>query len=289
LITGINSYIGSSLKKWLEVSEDSVEISEISLKNTTLHKLDLSEFDVVFHVAGIAHSNAKKQNLKQDDRYYEVNTLLTINLAKLAKKSGVKQFVFMSSMIVYGAPYPLKIVKPIDKFTKPAPFNAYGNSKLQAELGLKELESDVFNIAIIRSPMVYGQNSKGNYPLLAKFAKKSPIFPNIDNKKSVIHIDNLCEFIRLIIKNDDTGIFHPQNKEVVSTSMIVETIANYHDSKIILTRIFNPILHLVTNVNLIKKVFGNYYYDAEISVYKDDYQCLNFHDSIAETEKSTSK
>src|SRR5699024_5538582 len=159
----------------------------------------------------------------------------TIEVAKKAKSDGVKQFIFMSSIIVYGTKNEF-----IDKNTEPNPDNFYGESKLQAEQGILPLQDENFSIAIIRPPMIYGKGSKGNYPLLSKLAQITPIFPDYDNQRSMLHIDNLTEFLRIIIDYDDSGIFFPQNEEYVKTSDMVRTISEVHGKKMYQTRLFNP-------------------------------------------------
>src|SRR5690606_3154181 len=105
-------------------------------------------------------------------------------------------------------------------------------SKLEAEHGILPLKDKNFKIAIIRAPMIYGKDSKGNYPKLAKIAKKIPVFPDYENKRSMIHIDNLCEFIRLLVDYVECGIFFPQNDNYVKTSDMVRLIAKVHGNKI---------------------------------------------------------
>jgi len=196
LITGANSYIGTSLEKWLEQYPEKYSVDTIDMKDKRWKEKSFTGYDVVFHVAGIAHISTDP---KMEDLYYKVNRDLAIVTAKKAKKEGVKQFIFMSSIIVYGDSSSDKRI--IDRNTIPKPSNFYGDSKLQAEKGIKPLESDEFKIVILRPPMIYGKDSKGNYPKLAKAAKKLPIFPDIDNQRSMLHIDNLCEFIKLMIDN----------------------------------------------------------------------------------------
>ena len=133
----------------------------------------------------------------------------------------------MSIIIVYGTKNEF-----IDADTKPNPDNFYGESKLQAEEGILPLRDENFNIAIIRPPMIYGKDSKGNYPLLSRLAQITPIFPDYDNQRSMLHIDNLTEFVRLVIDNEDVGIFCPQNKDYVKTSDMVKVISDIHEKKI---------------------------------------------------------
>src|SRR5690554_1264333 len=260
LITGKNSYIGTSLENWLMREPDKYKVDTVDMKDGSWKEKDFSSYDVVFHVAGIAHVSSDP---KMEDLYYKVNRDLTIEAAKKAKAEGVKQFIFMSSIIVYGDSSSSKRV--IDRNTIPTPSNFYGNSKLQAEEGIKGLKSDDFNIVILRPPMIYGKGSKGNYPKLAKVAQKSPVFPDIDNERSMLHIDNLCEFIKLIIDNEESGLFFPQNKEYVKTSEMVRLIAEVYGKKILLTKAFNPILKLMFGIGVVNKVFGNLVYEKSMS------------------------
>jgi UDP-glucose 4-epimerase len=189
----------------------------------------------------------------------------------------------MSSVIIYGDSSCNK--KVITKETIPNPSNFYGNSKLQAEQGIKALNDHKFKVVIIRSPMVYGKGSKGNYPTLSKAAQKLPIFPDIDNERSLIHIDNLCEFIKLMIDNEEDGIYFPQNEEYVKISEMVRLVAKAHGKKILMTKIFNPILKMLCpRIGLISKVFGNLVYEKSLSIYKKNYIIRDFKESIEVSE-----
>lgn len=280
LITGENSYIGISFENWLANYPNTYKVDTISVRGSSWKEKDFSGYDVVFHVAGIAHVSADP---KLEEQYYKVNRDLTIETAKKAKADGVKQFIFMSSIIVYGDSSSDRRV--IDSNTVPKPSNFYGNSKLQAEEGILTLQSDDFKVVVLRPPMIYGKGSKGNYPKLAKVARKLPFFPDIDNQRSMLHIDNLCEFVRLMIDNEECGLFFPQNAEYVKTSEMVRLIAEVHGRKIRLTRIFNPLLRLMgKRMKLINKVFGNLVYDQEMSEYEVDYQIRDLRESIELTE-----
>lgn len=279
LITGKNSYVGNSLQKWLDDYPDGYLIDLISLRDNSWKEKDFSEYDAVLHVAGIAHVSSDP---KMEEMYYKVNRDLTIETAKKAKAEGVKQFIFMSSIIVYGDSS--KDKKVIDKNTAPTPSNFYGNSKLQAEEGIKPLENDNFKVVIVRPPMIYGKNSKGNYPKLAKAAQKLPVFPDYENQRSMLHIDNLCEFLKLMIDNEESGMFFPQNSEYVKTSEMVKLIADVYGRRIRLTKLFNPVLK-IARLEIINKVFGNLVYEKSMSEYKVDYQIRNLRETIELTEK----
>ncbi|WP_424769271.1 NAD-dependent epimerase/dehydratase family protein [Paenibacillus sp. sgz302251] len=285
LITGKNSYVGKSLEKWLGNYFDKYSINTVSLRDDFWKGKDFSGYDVVFHVAGIAHVSSDPQ---MEDLYYRVNRDLTIETAKKAKAEGVKQFIFMSSIIVYGDSTSNKRI--IDKRTVPTPSNFYGNSKLQAEEGIKPLESDIFKVVIVRPPMIYGKGSKGNYSRLATLAKKTIVFPDIDNERSMLHIDNLCEFIKVMIDEEKTGLFFPQNAEYVKTSELVKTISQVHDQNIWMTRLFNPMIKLMFGVGVVNKIFGNLIYEKSMSNYdRVNYQIRSFRESIELTELESGK
>ena len=266
LITGLNSYVGNSFYDYIKNNYNSdYNVYRISLKNTDIAQLDLKAYDVVLHVSGIAHSDYGRITEKRSNLYYEINTDLTCKLAKKAKEDGVTQFIYMSSIIVYGKSAPIGVKKNITKETIPYPSNAYGDSKLKAEEKLKLLHDESFIISIIRSPMVYGNNSKGNYKTLEKIALNMPFFPYVENEKSAIRIDNLCIFIKSIIDNKKSGIFFPQDEKYMNTSEMVKRIANNNNNNILLLNGFVPILKFMSKfIPMINKAFGNMVYDREL-------------------------
>lgn len=217
--------------------------------------------------------------------YYKVNRDLTIETAKKANAEGVKQFIFMSSIIVYGDSSHINHKRVIGKNTVPIPSNFYSKSKLQAEEGIVSLQDDNFNVVVIRSPMIFGKGSKGNYPKLTKMAQKLPIFPDVKNGRSMLHIDNLYEFIRLMIVNEERGMLFPQDREYVGTSELVKLKAEAHGKKIVPTGAFNLALKLMGNfVGQVNKAFGNLVYDKSMSEYKEEYRNYSSTDSIKLTE-----
>ncbi len=285
LITGANSYIGTSFETYMKQWESDYQIDTIDMIDGTWKDVDFSPYETVFHVAGIAHSDSGKISEEKAKLYYSVNTDLTIETATKAKADGVKQFIFMSSAIVYGDSAPIGKQKIITKETPVSPANAYGDSKVQAENGIKPLECETFKVVILRPPMIYGKGSKGNYPTLSKYAKKLPIFLNIENQRSMLYIENLCEFIRLMIINNEQGTFWPQNDQYTKTSEMVRIIAKCANKKIRLTKLFNWCLKLTAPlVGVINKVFGNLSYDMQLSEYKENYRIANFEESIKRTE-----
>ena len=285
LITGANSYIGESVEKWLNDSDNEYEIDTLDMLDPNWKEYDFSKYDTVFHVAGIAHADVGNVSDEVKQRYYNVNTDLTLEVANIAKEAKVKQFIFMSSMIVYSGCGTTHITKD----TKPKVENFYGDSKLQADLKLQEMNDESFKVVVVRPPMIYGKGSKGNYPQLAKLATKLPIFPIVDNKRSMLHIDNLCEFIKLMIDNEESGVFFPQNAEYTNTSDMVQIIATIKNHNIITIPGFKQVIKLMIKMNnkvgqLSSKAFGDSYYDMDMSMYKDKYQVNSLLESIKLTE-----
>ena len=282
LITGANSYIGMSFEKYIKENfPNDFEIDTVDMIDGSWREKSFAGYDVVYHVAGIAHSDSGKISKEKEKLYRSVNTDLTIETAKKAKADGVKQFIFMSSMIVYGESAPIGKKKVITKDTEPKPANCYGDSKLQADLGIQPLADNSFKVAIVRPPMIYGKNSKGNFPALENYAKKLKIFPYVKNERSMLYIGNLVEFIRLIIANEDGGIFFPQNAEYSNTSELVKMIAEVNGRRIRLWKGFGWLLRFMgLFVHKINKAFGNLSYEQSMSEYKNNYQKYTLPESI---------
>lgn len=284
LITGANSYIGCSFEAYIrEHYSNALSVETVDMIDGSWREKDFSVYDVVFHVAGLAHADVGNVSEKVKKKYYAINTDLAIETVQKAKSEGVKQFVFMSSMIVYGG------LEHITKDTEPQPANFYGDSKWQADKGVRELQSEEFCVTVLRPPMVYGKGSKGNYPLLAKFAKKLPMFPKVTNKRSMLYIENLCEFLCLIMKEPQAGVFFPQNKELVNTSEMVKQIAAVSGHKIWVTSLLKPIVVIGMKVpgkigGLFQKAFSDSYYDLEMSECGMEYCVVSNENSVKRTE-----
>lgn len=289
LITGAGSYIGTTFEKWIEDNSNTIITETQDMQDPVWRNRSFYGYDAVFHVAGIAHADVGKVTEEQKALYYKVNTDLTVECASKAKEEGVKQFIFMSSIIVYGDSAPIGKERVITRDTPLAPANFYGDSKVKAEEGLQKLEDNSFKVVILRPPMIYGKGSKGNYPLLVKMAQKLPFFPAVDNQRSMLYVGNLCKFISLMIENEESGIFFPQNQKYVRTSEMVKQIAEAHGRKIRLVKMFNPFLRLLGAVGgkfggLVNKAFGNMVYERELGIYKDAYEVVEFKESIELTE-----
>lgn len=292
LVTGAGSYIGESFRAYAERKYPKLEIDTIDMVDGTWRDIDFSGYDCVYHVAGIAHADIGNINDGTKEKYYAVNTDLAIETAKKAKADGVNQFVFMSSIIVYGDSAPYGKEKFIDRNTKPTPSNFYGDSKWQADKGIRALADNNFKVAVLRPPMIYGRGSKGNYPVLAKMAKMLPLFPDTDNVRSMLYIDNLCEFLCKLIMTGEGGIYFPQNNEYTRTSDLVRQIASATGHGIIVSKALKPAVLLASYTpgkigSLTNKAFGNSCYDYSLSNYSFSYIVNNLSDSIKNTEGTT--
>ena len=285
LITGANSYIGVSFENYISQWADSYQVDTVDMIDGTWREKSFVGYDAVYHVAGIAHSDSGKISEEKSKLYYAVNTDLTVETAKKAKADGVSQFVFMSSAIVYGESAPIGARKLITQDTPVSPANCYGDSKVQAENGIRPLSDDSFRVVILRPPMIYGKGSKGNYPLLAKLALKTPIFPYVNNERSMLYIENLCEFVRLMVENQEQGTFWPQNPEYSNTGELVKLIAQAHGKKVRIIKGFGWALKLLGLVTgLVNKAFGSLSYDRTMSEYKEAYAKISLAESIKRTE-----
>ena len=277
LITGANSFVGTHIERWLMKWPYEYQVDTVDTLNDVWRQADFSKYETIFHVAGIAHVDPKPE---MAPLYYKVNRDLTIEVAKEAKAKGVKQFIYMSSRIVYRVSKSLigNITTPE---TLPDPNDFYGDSKLQAEKGLHELECDTFRVAIIRPPMIYGSNSKGNFLRLGWLATKVPVFPAWHNKRSILYIDNLAEFVKNLIDRELAGTFFPQNRELADTVEIVRFFAKKYKKKVWISKMFNPVVWIGSFfLKPIPKMFSDSYYVPEMSMYDFDYQLVSFEDSL---------
>ena len=285
LITGAGSYVGESVRRYIMAKDSSYQIDAVDTMGDNWKKADYSQYEVVFHVAGIAHVNADP---KMEPLYYKVTRDLTIEVARHAQAAGVKQFIFMSSQIVFHESQSLK-TEVLTAETKPNPNGFYGDSKLQAEEGLKALraEGGQMKMCILRPCMIYGPNAKGNFPRLAKLATKTPIFPAWHNKRSMLYIDNLAEFVLQAMERELEGTFYPQNRELADTVEIIRFFAKEAGHKVWITKLFNPFVWIGSFVlQPINKMFATYYYDPEMSRMDFDYQLVSFEESLKRVAES---
>lgn len=248
LITGSNGYIGS---KFIEEYRNKYHFLIFSLLTQKIDDINLDGVDIVLHCAALVHQRVEYEY----EKYHEINVEYPVKLAILAKKNGVKQFVFVSTIAVYGD-YLTKLYEN----TACNPITKYGKTKLVAENKLLELNDNNFTVTIIRPPMVYGKNAPGNINRLVKLVKKVPIIPfgGIENKRSFIYIGNLCYFLDEIIQQEKSGVFLASDNEAISTSKLIKLISKNLDKKVYLLRIpfFESLLKLV-KPSFHKRLYGS--------------------------------
>lgn len=311
LITGANSYIGTSLKRYLmeynaSQGEERYRVDTVSQRDSRWEAYDFHGYDAIFQASGIAHVDTGAVTPKQQELYYQVNCDLAVATAQKAQEAGVGLFIYPSSIIVYGDSAPYGKSRMITRQTPADNPHFYGGSKLRAEEELRRLGAGSpaaeecgtdgkalaeTRVAILRLPMVYGRGSKGNYPLLAKLAGRLPFFPDVRNQRSMIYIENLCEFIRQRIEEGEGGLFFPQNAEYTTTSQMVREIAAAHGKKLRLLRIMNPLVALAARMPgkigaMANKAFGSLTIDMEMSGDVEGYCLYDLRESIWRTEQS---
>ncbi len=252
LILGKNSYIGKHLTEYLQQFPADYSVQSISQRDDHWKSLDFSAFDCIVDCVGIAHRKETKENAHE---YYEINSDLAFQTAKKAKASGVKQFIFLSSMSVYGMDEGV-----ITKDTQPNPRTHYGKSKWQAEQQITPLQDETFRVAIVRPPMVYGEGCKGNYQTLVKLAKILPVVPDYKNERSMISIENLNAYLKQLIDESSCGVFLPQDPVYHCTCDMIREIAKSNHRTPGQTALLNPFVHLFTRTTKGKKAFGNLIY-----------------------------
>jgi len=228
LLTGSRGFIGNYFQNKYTKQYD---IKTFSFQNDSLAPLKLENIDVIMHLSALVHQMGGADK----EAYFRINVDNTITLAQKAKKSGVKHFVFMSSVKVYGE----ETDTPYTEATLCHPKDDYGLSKLEAENKLKELEDENFIVSIIRTPIVYGYGVKANIKNLVELVQKVPILPfsNIQNRRSMVYIGNLCHLMDDIIQQQKPGIFLASDNEPLSTTRLIKLIAKELGKKVTLVQI----------------------------------------------------
>ena len=291
LITGKNSYLGNAVEQYIidwqtAQGEELWRTDRISLRGSAWKEESFAGYDTVLHMAGMAHADVGNVSEETKALYYQVNCDLTLQAAQKAKADGVRQFIYMSSVIVYGDSAPVGKQKHITADTPPAPANFYGDSKYQAEQQLWKLQTEDFHVAVVRAPMIYGKDSKGNFPVLVKLAARMPVFPALDNQRSMLYVENLAEFLRRLIEAGTGGTFFPQNAEYVRTDEMVRLIGKTMGRSIRLWKVLNPFVKLASRVpgrigGLADKAFGSLTVDRELSNREiTGYQIYSLEESI---------
>ncbi len=227
LVTGSSGYIGNNL---INKYKHLYRFYTFSLQHSSMEDIDFNGIDSIVHCAALVHQSIEHSY----EKYYEVNVQYPLSLAKKAKENGVKHFVFLSTIAVYGETY-----EYIDENTKCMPSTYYGKSKLETEKKLQELSDDIFSVSIIRLPMIYGANAPGNIASLISIIQKTPLLPfdKINNKRTFLYIDNLLQVVELVLRTKQKGVFLIGDDDALSTTKLINLIATALNKKLILVKI----------------------------------------------------
>lgn len=278
LITGATSWIGSEVEAHLAAFPGRYGVERVSLRGDAWKERSWEGFDSVLHLAAVVHEGEKAGDM--GGLYDEVNVALAREAALKAKAEGVPHFAFLSSFSVYGAEE--GGVEEVDLSTEPRPVTFYGKSKLAAERALEPLAGDDFAIAVLRAPLVYGPGcEKGNFPRLAKFARVSPVFPDVGNRRSMVYSRNLAELVRLLVEDGRGGLFLPQDAEHVRTSELVRLLAEAQGRRVHLSRALGAIVEPIARTSpTLGKLFGNARYSLEASECGYDYRVAGLEEAV---------
>ncbi|WP_375724531.1 NAD-dependent epimerase/dehydratase family protein [Arcobacter sp. KX21116] len=257
LITGSSGFIGNY---FINKYKNKYNIKTFSFLKDDINSLDCNGIDIVFHLSALVH----QMGGSSASEYKRVNVTQTLNIAQKAKESGIKQFVFMSTVKVYGE----ETTRKYTENTICSPKDEYGKSKFTAELELRKLEDENFKVSIIRTPIVYGYGVKANIKSLVNLTNKVPVLPfgKIENKRSMVYIGNLCHLVDEVIKQQKSGIFLASDDEPLSTTRLIELIAKNLDKKICLIKIpfFESLLKLL-KPSFYKRLYGSLEIDNTIT------------------------
>lgn len=286
LITGRSGFIAGAVRRRMEKA--GMHAEQISLRDSDWKRLDFSDVDAIVHTAALVHRKESEHPLEE---YRQVNRDLTLELAQKAKESGVRQFVFLSTMAVYGVKISCFRAVQVDEHTQLHPYTKYGIAKLEAEEGLKALESDTFHVCVIRPPFVYGPNCRGNYGVLRKLTLKIGVIPKLKNRKSILYVENLAEFIYGVVERELSGVYCPQNEQIVSTWEIASNIAKWNHKHVFISSIFSiPVKLASLVIGKFRTAFGSEYYDPALANKCGfSYQAVDFAESICQTEANWKK
>lgn len=254
VVTGASGFVG---RRFTALNKDTFDILPVSLRNTGVEHINLEGVHCIVHLAGKAH----EMNPVPDQVYYDVNYTLTKKLAEEARRKGVPHFVYASSVKVYGD----EVTAILDEKSHCIPTDAYGKSKLQAEEMLQNMSGLNFKVAIVRPPLVYGPEVKGNMIRLLQLADKNyPLpFGNISNKRSMVYLDNLVMLINTIIYLQATGIYIAGDQQPVSTGFLVRTIRKHLDKPENIVSLPFVVKKLLQTVKpaLFTRLYGSYVID----------------------------
>jgi nucleoside-diphosphate-sugar epimerase len=266
LLTGSSGFVG---QHFLSYNKEKYEVQTVSLQKTAIEDIDFNKIDTIVHSAGIAHKMTKIG----DQIYFDVNTTLTAEFAKAAKAQGVKHFIYLSSVKVFDDTEKNTIFNEVSACN---PTDAYGKSKYEGEQLLLKLNSNDFKVSIVRPPLIYGANVKGNMIRFLELGNSNYFLPlgNLGNRRTMVFIDNLIELINKIIDTQVSGTFIAGDAEPISTTYLISEIRNNLGKQQRLFLLPNFFIKILTSIKpaIINRLYGSLEFDTTGTNTK-----LNFH------------
>lgn len=232
LISGSSGFIGKKLINALEKEKSKIrvisrkqhpelETIRCNFLNDPIPPDAFKGIKIVFHIAGAAHDTYKR-----DEDFLKINYHTSIKLAELAANSGVKKFIYLSTVKSTGLRLDGKCLSEEDQLE---PEDIYGKSKRKAEIGLLDIGNRTgMDITILRPSLVYGPGVKGNLDKMIRSVKSRwfPPLPNVSNRRSMIHVDDVVRAILFVnLSNQTKGqIYNLTDGKEYSSREIFETI-----------------------------------------------------------------
>ena len=265
LITGANSFVGTNFRKFSQHKD----VEEISLFEIRPEDIEFEKFDIVLHLAAIVHQS----KIIPEHEYLCVNRDLCLRVAENAKKRGIKQFIFLSTLKVYGDSVNGSQLR--DENSECFPDDAYGKSKYAAEIGLRKIEDKKFTVSIIRTPLVYGEGVKANMINLIKLVDTCPILPfgGINNKRNFTFAENLIGYIDRIIELKASGIFITMDDTALSTTELITFLSEFLGRKVRLFKLSQFLIRIGSF--LVPEIFERLYNSLEFDNHKTK-EVLNY-------------
>lgn len=263
LLTGSNGFLGQYLSQFLAEKGDSVlahtrkaqtfdhpNISNINFDlNDNLDNIDLSQVEVIIHCAGRAHV-MNETAASPLEAYRQTNVQGTLNLALKAVKSGVKRFIYLSSIKVNGEHTIMQAFHPNDDVHTDDP---YGLSKYEAEQALLDLSQHTgLEVVVIRPVLIYGPNVKANFKSMVNLASKKIPLPIgcLDNKRSMVSVYNLADLIHTCMThpNANREVFLASDQDDISVKQLFEKLAKYQNNQLLMLPVPKSLINFLASL-----------------------------------------
>jgi UDP-glucose 4-epimerase len=275
LVTGASGFVGRHVvpvlarNGWLvrravrTPPQDANDVAIGSLSPATDWRAALDGVDAVVHLAARVHQQSDEQAI---ELYRNVNIEGTLHLARSAAAAGVRDFIFVSTILVHGrSNYGRPPYREDDVLT---PRGLYGNSKAAAEVGLKEIvPGSGMRVSVIRPPLIYGAGAKGNFDLLKRAVMNRMPLPlaYVKNRRAFLSAENLASFIlhRLLQPGHDFEVFLVADREQVSTREFVERLARAAQTSPRLFWLPQPLLKVLLGISGRKEAYDSLFASLE--------------------------